>query len=87
MVPVARFCGISISGIEALTPDALGNSLSTRDVIFEEMTTFAVRAPAIKIKVDAPMAIKAVSLRFIEKRVQRSFCELSMRGTNVKLPS
>ena len=45
----------------------------------------AVSAPVINIKVDAPMAIKALTLRFIEMRVQRWPCESSMRGTDVKL--
>ena len=84
IVSLARFCGTSISGIDALTPDAFGNSLSTLEVIFEEITRLAVKAPEIKIKADAPMAIRALKLRFIEKRVQRRFCEASMEGTSVK---
>jgi len=32
-----KFLGTSVSGTEALTPEALGNSLSTRETICDEM--------------------------------------------------
>jgi hypothetical protein len=74
-----RFLGISVSGTEALTPEALGRSVSTRETICDEMYCWIPTTPPKRTVI---VAVKASTLIFIRVTLSGIEKYLSLKNNN-----